>query len=441
MTKYFILAVLATNALHANPYPDPSAVPQDGPYVVEPKTLEELEAKELQKAGHEILRVEVAWQESSDSYEIASVKREPSGTDALLRRSRVPDPLGSYQGTLRTAGGFVAYDSLGTGRAFRKLTRALTFRFPMPFGRAEFALVAENPTTGAMEEVLRQNLEPPFDAAPALPTDFEVRLVEAAAQTPSLVVNIYAEGYYSAKKDQFWKDARRVVDSLKSNQFPGREQMTFQAVFASSAEKLGSAEDLGLPVAERNSFLSLYFPYWNPFGRWYHVVYPTRESRYRAAIGGIPYDYPIAIIDNSGYWGVGNFNELTAIPSSNGSFTYLLLHELGHYFGLNEEYEGGGPTELEFAPHIHEPWSQNITFLKDTLKWKSLIAASTPVPTPSSAWTGSGPFGAYKGGYADSHPTGKSHKPGHNCIMKNGSKFCPICKHAIEAKVRHDLGN
>ena len=148
-------------------------------------------------------------------------------------------------------------------------------------------------------------------------------------------------------------------------------------------------------------------------------------------------------MDDREYWGVGNFNELTAIPAGNGSFTYLLLHEFGHYFGLNEEYEGGGPTELAFAPGIDEPWSQNITFHATAadLKWKQWVSASTPIPTPNGQWSGSGPLGAYRGGYADTVPLGKSHKPGHNCTMKNGSKFCAICREAISQKVGHDLGN
>ncbi len=82
----------------------------------------------------------------------------------------------------------------------------------------------------------------------------------------------------------------------------------------------------------------------------------------------VPYDYPLVVIDNADYWGVGNYMSLTVVPAANSSyFTYLLIHEFGHFFGLNEEYEEGGRTELEFAPQQDEPWSQNITFLPDPL--------------------------------------------------------------------------
>jgi hypothetical protein len=218
--------------------------------------------------------------------------------------------------------------------------------------------------------------------------------------------------------------------------------MEMRAVFAPSKKNHGSAKNLGTPVPEFESFLGLYYAYWYPFGRWYHVMYPTRESKYRNSIGQVPYDYPIALVDNGNYWGVGNFNELTAIPSDSSSFTYLLLHELGHFFGLNEEYESGGRTELEFAPEIDEPWSQNITFLRDKseLKWRDFVSSSTPLPTPKFHWSDASSYGAYKGGYAQSQPVGQSHKPGLSCIMNSSGTFCPICKHAIEEKIKFDLG-
>ena len=89
------------------------------------------------------------------------------------------------------------------------------------------------------------------------------------------------------------------------------------------------AKDLGMPIPEKDSFLGLYFPYWNNFGRWYNVVYPTREARFRKSLATVPYDYALAILDDSAYWGVGNYRELTAVPANSFQFTYLLTHELG----------------------------------------------------------------------------------------------------------------
>jgi len=427
--------LLLSTTLLANPYPDPDRVPR----LPIPQATGKL-SRAVNREVIEVLRVQVDWVEKREGYEIASVVKEPSGTAALLRRAKNPPPFGSYRARLEDSltREVLAYDSIGTGKEFRKLTRAFTFRFPIPDRRVDFVFSAENPKTGVMEEVLRRPLLSPVFAEATPPV--EVKSVLAAETSPSILVSIYSEGYSPERKARFWQDAERVAKTLRQNDFPAAKQMEFQAAFAPSGLSIGTATDLGLPVPERDTFLGLYFPYWNPFGRWYHVVYPTREARYRRGIGQIAYDYPIVLIDNSGYWGIGNFNELTAVPNGHSSFVYLLMHEFGHFFGLNEEYEGGGATELSFAPEISEPWSQNITFDAKNVKWKSFVAAGTPLPTPSSKWQGNGPWGAYRGGYADTEPTNHSHKPGFDCVMESGKKFCPICKHAIEGKVAYDLG-
>jgi len=186
---------------------------------------------------------------------------------------------------------------------------------------------------------------------------------------------------------------------------------------------------------------------WDNFGRWYHIVYPTRENKFREAIASVPYDYPIILVNNSEYWGVGNYMSHTAIPADNNTyFTYLLLHELGHFFGLNEEYEGGGRTELEFAPDMEEPWSQNISFLANfsysALKWNKFVNVGIEIPTPYSVWHSYPPvYGAYQGGYGDSQSSkGACHKPRLNCIMESHESFCDVCAKGILDVVQFSLG-
>ncbi|MEZ4751308.1 MAG: M64 family metallopeptidase [Bdellovibrionota bacterium] len=440
--KWFLLSLFVVTLCFANPYPKESEVPKDSPadyfrHYPEPNRVKAAE-------GIEVLRVDVSWKEG-EVYEVSKVVRELSGTSGLMARATQNDPHGSYQGRLIEpfTQSVMGQDSLGTGMLFRRLTRGFSFRFPLPQSAVEFQLVAENPDSGEMETVLSQRIEPSqlAPATPESPAGLEVRALKQATVQPQIRVNFYAEGYLASRKDRFWQDAQKAVNALSENNFPGFSQMSFYAVFYPSNKALGSAKDLGLPVEERDSFLGLYFPYWEKFGRWYHVLYPTRVSKYRDGIGLVPYDYPVILVDDSNYWGVGNFRELTAVPTGSWSFTYLLLHEMGHFFGLNEEYESGGPTELSFAPEIEEPWSQNITFLRDPqgLKWKEFVASSTPIPTPASQWT-SGKYGAYKGGYAQSVPENTSHKPGIGCVMASQGNFCAICKHAIEARVQFDSG-
>ncbi len=438
------VVLLGAQKSSANPYFDETKVPKDPPFK---KANPDNVGRRIEADGKAVTRFEIGWNEKDESYFLDQVISENSGTEALYQNALTADSLGSYHGVLRDpkTKSPVAFDSIGTGKEYRKLVRALTFRFPQFNKPLNLEVYAENPKSGVTELVLEKRIEPTLVAKADRIIDpaFEVRLIRPATQTPSLRLNIYAEGYLATEKNTFWTAAQKVADVLAYYQFPGLEKFEIRGVFLSSSQTLGPAQDLGMPIPEGQTALGLYFPYWDNFGRWDDVVYPTRENKFRQALGMVGYDYPLVLINNNDYWGVGNYKAMTAIPAQSQYFAYLLLHEFGHFFGLNEEYEGGGRTELEFAPQIQEPWSQNITFLNShdhqDLKWKNFVSATTPLPTGNSTWVSSKPvYGAYRGGYADSD-TSHSHKPGFQCTMEIGYKFCPICTHAIKEVIARDL--
>jgi hypothetical protein len=447
MRNWSCAILFLSTMAHAKPYFEESEVPKVAesyfsmPTKIDPQGIQ----SSILENSFDVVRIRVDWDQTSDSYRFGSLVRESTGTAGLLLRSSREDSLGSFKARLvsRRTGAILSHDSIGTGAHFRKLTRALSFRFPIPAEPARFEFVAENPENGRMELVLQQDVDVPRKLKMQQSKfEPEVRILKLASVQPALRFNIYAEGYLASGRESFFRDAARVVEAVEKNGFDGMQNFEYRAVFQPSARQLGKAEELGLPVQPRDSALGLYYPYWDQFGRWYHVVYPTSEEKFRAAVASVAYDYVFALIDSGEYWGVGNYREFTAVPSRSFSFEYLVQHELGHYFGLNEEYNGGGPTELAFAPGIQEPWSQNISFLADpqSLKWKSHVLPATPLPTEKSNWSGGGPYGAYEGGYAETEPFGRSHIPGLSCTMDRASKFCPICVSALNARVRFDTG-
>jgi hypothetical protein len=145
-------------------------------------------------------------------------------------------------------------------------------------------------------------------------------------------------------------------------------------------------------------------------------------------------------MDTTVYTNVGNYNELTAVANGTGNVQNLFLHEFGHFFGLNEEYTNGG-TELVFAKGIAEPWSQNLTFQINAanIKWRASIKAGTPIPTPTSSWTGDN-VGAYPGGYGGLDTRSHVPVPDRVCLMSSGASYCAVCRAAIADKIIFDLG-
>lgn len=432
---HIVISLLISSAW-ATPYPDPTQL----------LVMPDIQMKSLGGATQELasaertLRLQVDWLAAGETYQLTQVMDEMSGTPARRARALKKDPYGSYRGEL-TVNGVTYYDALGTGKEYRKLVPSLTFRFPFPSSAGEFKLWAENPLTGVMELVLTEAVEP-TRAVPVRTAAVETRLLKAATVGNPLVLAIYAEGYELSRKARFFERAQKVVSDLEKSGFPNVERFHYVAVFAESKEKLGRAIDRGETPVKRDSFLGLYFPHWNQFGRWFHVVYPTDEQQFRNALASVAYDYPLALVDDGEYWGVGNYMTHTAIPAESGSsFAFLLLHEFGHFLGLNEEYEDDGPTELEHAPGIREPWSPNITFHPQAgeLKWGSHVKPGTQLPTPNSHGH-SKTIGAYRGGYAGSEPAGKSHKPAKECIMRAGGEFCAVCNEALVKQLAKDAG-
>ena len=390
--------------------------------------------------GSPVWRVQLDWSEG-EKYALRHSILENSGTPALQKRSLVRDPWGSYIAELKV-GERSYFDSIGTGKEYRRLALSLSFRFPLPSVSSQLKVWAENPQTGVHEVVFEASLDP-ASFKTLRPAAVETRVLREASTNNPLIFSIYAEGYQAGSAEKFFTAAQKVVKTFEATKFPGQEHFRFVAVFAPSAEKLGNPRDLGPEPLPRKSFLGLYFPHWNPFGRWTDVLYGTNEDQLRSGFASVAYDYPLALIDDNQYWGIGNYHVFTAIPATHSQFSYLLLHEFGHYMGLNEEYEEGGRTELEFAPGISEPWSANMTFhpRRGELKWEHLVAADTPLPTSRNIFDTRNLVGAYRGGYAVSEPLGVNHKPVQQCTMNGGGGFCPVCNEGLLNQIKKDSGD
>lgn len=385
-----------------------------------------------------VIRVQVNYDTKSKQYALGTVARERSGTEALQLRAKKRDPLGSFTGTVvdPKTGTTLFQQTIGTGYYYRELARALSFRFPNVTTPFIFRMTAEDATTGAQQQVVEKNIDPA--TVSELPSQtVEVKPIKAALTSPKLIMPFYAEGYLAARKDNFFQDAKKVADTLVAAHFPAIDSFEIVAVWLPSNKTLGELGASGV-VPKQDTALGLSFPVWSDISGAELIIYPTDESKLRGAFGQVPYDYPVVVVDDDRYWGVGNYNMYTAVPARSSSLRLLINHEMGHFFGLNEEYNGQD-TELAFGAGTTEPWSQNITFqtTKSQIKWADLIASDVAIPTPEATWSNAGKIGAYRGGYPNDARS-MTPVPDGVCLMSSGKDFCAVCKRAIESKARFD---
>jgi hypothetical protein len=97
-----------------------------------------------------------------------------------------------------------------------------------------------------------------------------------------------------------------------------------------------------------------------------------------------PYEAVVILANGNTYGGGGIFNLYSTVAVDSSWSDYLFVHEFGHHFAaLADEYY---TSPVAYAPveNVVEPWEPNVTALleHDALKWRHLVARSTPVPTP-----------------------------------------------------------
>ncbi len=127
----------------------------------------------------------------------------------------------------------------------------------------------------------------------------------------------------------------------------------------------------------------------------------------------------------------------------------IALHEMGHTaFGLADEYEYFAGCLADHGHDNHsgsEPSQPNVTTNKNraTVKWRSLIQASTAVPTTQNANCAAcdpqptpvlaGTIGLFEG--ADYYHC-RVYRPEFNCRMRNlNQPFCGVCQQVIGKKL------
>ncbi len=270
-----------------------------------------------------------------------------------------------------------------TGEARRGFWRAIAeaVRVPEPKAPAQLR-VRKRQADQSFREVWSLTIDPAsrfVDRSPAPDTEW-IALVDNGPAAVKNDIAILGDGYTAGQRDKFLEDARKATDALfKYDPFRARKtDFNVRAVWTPATHQGISRPRAGVfresPLGARyNSFDSERY------------VLSLDDRAWRDAAAAVPYDFVLILVNERKYGGGGIFGLYSTAAADSGFAEYLVIHEFGHHFaGLGDEYYTSPVAYEEFSARRTEPWEPNVTALLDpgSLKWRDLVDASTPLPTP-----------------------------------------------------------
>ncbi len=256
-----------------------------------------------------------------------------------------------------------------------------SLRFPTPDKPVQIILKKRD-HENAFREIWTFNLDPKdMFVNPAKPAQTGPVIEIEKHGDPSKKVDflILGDGYTAAERGKCEKDARRLTDILFGTEpfKTRRNDFNVWAICAASAESGISRPSTG--VHHRTAIGASY----DAFGSERYVLTFDNKA-FRNVAAWAPYEFVEILVNNNTYGGGGIFNLYSTVAADSLWAPYVFVHEFGHHFaGLADEYYTSdvaynSPTEKV------EPWEPNVTALLDPslLKWRSLVAPDTPIPTP-----------------------------------------------------------
>ncbi len=299
-----------------------------------------------------------------------------------------------------------------------------------------------------------------------------IRLHESGRSAQKVDVLILGDGYTGAERAKCEGDARRLVGVLFETEPFKTRRADFNVWGLCPAAHESGISRPSLGVHKRSPAGATYDAF-----RSERYVLSFENRAFRDLASQAPYEFVEIITNSATYGGGGIFGLYSTVAADSAWAPYIFVHEFGHHFaGLGDEYF---TSDVAYQPATDrvEPWEPNVTALLDpaTLKWKDLVAATTPLPTPwdqagyvarqqalqaerralrasrqpesaidalftrerddSEARLGGEPHAAHVGAFEGANYEARGYyRPQANCIMftRDRVPFCAVCRRAIE---------
>jgi hypothetical protein len=275
------------------------------------------------------------------------------------------------------------YGEWETTAEAREMNRTFheSLRFPAQ-SRPFDVVISKRGAGNKFEEVWRARIDPEdylVHQESAAYADQVVAIEENGDPAQKVDLLILGDGYTAEESDKFLKRAKEMTEILfAATPFKERRSDFNVWAFAPPARQSGiSRPSTGI---YRDTPLGTSYDAFR--SERYVLTYDNKGFRRIAA--SAPYDF-VEILSNSETYGGGGIYGLYGTTSADSEWgPYVFVHEFGHHFaGLADEYYTSS-VAYETPEHIEEPYEPNVTALKDPakLKWRYLVDAQTPLPTP-----------------------------------------------------------
>jgi hypothetical protein len=266
-------------------------------------------------------------------------------------------------------------------RAARTLQE--TLRFPWPKHEVQVVLKRRD-KQNLFREVWTTSIDPASaDVNPAVRThEGKVWAVfENGPPAQKVDLLVLGDGYAAGQMEKVHADVKRMIDVLFAEEpFKSRK-----ADFNVRAIDLPTAEPGILRPQSKIFRRTPLGTQYNVFGsERYVLTYDQRALKDIASAA--PYDFIEILVNDAQYGGGGIFGEQATASVDTAFANYVFVHEFGHHFAAlaDEYYTSAVAYETEGGSEHIEPWEPNVTALRDParLKWRDLVEAGTPLPTP-----------------------------------------------------------
>jgi len=190
---------------------------------------------------------------------------------------------------------------------------------------------------------------------------------------------ILGDGYTAAERGKCEADARRLTYVLFSTEPFLRKRTYFNVWGLCPASQDSGISRPSTGIYKRTTVSASY----DAFGSERYVL-TTDNHAFRDLASQAPYEFVEIMTNSNTYGGGGIFGLYSTVAADSLWAPYVFVHEFGHHFaGLADEYY---TSDVAYDTNVErvEPWEPNVTAMLDPklLKWRSLVASSTPVPTP-----------------------------------------------------------